>query len=460
MNSIDQLKGMAPYQRNRIFAFIGIGFFVFLVILGFIFTGSQTIQNNNVVIEFWDPLDNAIAYNEITTLYSKINEGTFVYRVPKDPETYRQELTDALAAGEGPDIYLIKNTWLPMEERRLVEMNNHLPEIPNSEEGILVSPAEVISRFPDVVRFDLTREDSAGTPKIYGLPIYLDTLALYYNEDYFNTHTILEPPSTWDRFTEISKRVRRVNDDNVELAGAALGTAENVEHSVDILNTIMMQAGTKMNDEGGFVVFDNPVQAENSQFYPARDAFQFYTSFSNPNSENYTWNSEESNSIEGFSEGTTAMMIGYASDRDKIKEENEHLNYSIAPLPQPANIEKPVNYANYWAAVVSEQSEKKDIAWDFIYFLTSEDSARIYTENTGYPPALKSLIEEEQTKEVSDISIFAQQAISARSWLQPNAIEVEKLFNNSIKSVISGESSIPEALSEVADRINLLWRNF
>ena len=85
---------------------------------------------------------------------------------------YEEEVVSALAAGKGPDIWSIHNTWLPEQIDKLSPM----PET-------VMRPDLYKETFVDVAAFDMTGPDE----QLYGIPFSVDSLALYYNKDYFNT---------------------------------------------------------------------------------------------------------------------------------------------------------------------------------------------------------------------------------------------------------------------------------
>jgi len=446
---------MPSYKKNRIFGGIVVVIVLGVVLYGFytFFFGKTEESALPVTIEVWDVFDREEYYLEVFSNFNGINPNVSVNYRKIPPELYRQTVTEALAEGEGPDIYMINNTWLPLELRRLAPMNEFLPEI---------NPAVVLNEFPDVVRFDFSREASAGIPLIYSLPSSIDTLALYYNADYFNSEGIVNPPATLEGLIEYSKRLRRIDaEGNIQLAGIAMGSADNVNRSTDILSLLMLQSGAQMNatfDES--VTIDQPVRKGEDLFFPGAEAMKFYTSFSDPASENYTWSPASEDSLDAFINGRAAMMINYAYQSDTIRKENPALNFKIAPMPQPADRLDKVNYANYWGFAVSKASQNPAVAWELIHYLTQEENARIYLRASGRPPALKSLIGntaiDEEGREVFDpeYEIFSTQILSARSWIQPDSFEVEQILKNAINYVLNGEKSPASAVSDATVQIN------
>ncbi|MDX1608111.1 MAG: extracellular solute-binding protein [Candidatus Spechtbacterales bacterium] len=472
-----KIKDIPPYKKNRVIFGSIAGIFLLVLVVGLVMNilsddGPGPLAPR-ITLTIWDPLDNEDAYREIIQNYKRLNPNiTIEYESKRIEEkgvsigeSYRDLITEALASGEGPDIYLIGNNWLSIEKSRLTPLN---PEPQTNRrtttppEGTGINPAAIMGEFPDVVRFDFTREEGGDT-RIYALPMFLDSLALYYNEDYFNTHNILQPPATWEEFVDYSKQIRILGEGNeVKLAGAALGAADthgviqgndNVNNAADIVSLLMLQAGAQMNDQFGRVTFDNPVQKDNKKFFPSRDAFAFYTSFADPASENYTWDPEGFFNVDAFANGTAAMMLNYENQRSTIRDKNPNLNFSIGSAPQPADRFDKVNYANYWGMAVAKVSEHPEVAWDFIRFATSEERAKLYLQKTERPPALESLIDDFQDD--PELRIFANQILTAKSWRQPNPFETENILNNSIKDALAGDG-LSSVVSNAQNKINSL----
>ena len=93
---------------------------------------QKTGANYKVSLEVWGILDDGTALQGIFDNYKKINPNVsnIVYK-KFDVDTYQQELTNALAAGNGPDIFVINNTWLPSYKDKLVPIptDNSNPQI-------------------------------------------------------------------------------------------------------------------------------------------------------------------------------------------------------------------------------------------------------------------------------------------------------------------------------------------
>lgn len=437
-------------------------------------------EGYRVDLEVWGVFDDSDAYNEVFGEYRKINPyvGSINYR--KLPlETYKEDLLNALAAGKGPDIFMIRNAWRSSFEDKV-----------SSAPEYLLTEKQYRDTFVDVVV-----EDFISGGKIYGAALSADSLALYYNKDLFNAAGIVDPPATWEAlFSDVQKLNRIDQVGNINQSAVALGTAYNINRSADLLTVLMFQLGSPILPSGQkrFELTD-----ENS-----RKALEFYTQFARIGSSAYAWNPTLHYSIDRFYEGTLAMMINYSWHYATIKQKNAKLNFAVSPLPQFSGT-KPVNFANYFGFVVAKNKSTEDASgrapeqtavkpdlekqnslrihesWQLLNYLTlphpgnkitlqngaagttkdfalSFDPAKKYLEKTGKPAARRDLIEDEKTD--VRLSPFATGNLIARNWYQGNIELVEAILAETINAVNNGEKSVYDALTIATQRINVLTR--
>src|SRR3989344_7619213 len=65
-----------------------------------------------VDLEVWGVFDDSDAYTDVFNEYRRINPYVRNITYRKLPlETYKDDLLNALAAGKGPDIFMIRNSW-------------------------------------------------------------------------------------------------------------------------------------------------------------------------------------------------------------------------------------------------------------------------------------------------------------------------------------------------------------
>ena len=128
------------------------------------------------------------------------------------------------------------------------------------------------------------------------------------------------------------------------------------------------------------------------------------------------------------------------------------MNFAIAPLPQIEGNLGNINFANYWVEAVSNKSKYINEAWDFIQFAAKADQAKLYLAKTKKPTALRSLVNEQIEDE--DVSVFASQVLTARSWYHgEDANAAELIMGEMIDSTVAGEGKIEEIINLGARRV-------
>lgn len=337
-------------------------------------------------------------------------------------QTYESELVNALAAGRGPDIFMIHSSWLPKHIDKLT---------PVSEVQLPLASFQAL--YPTVAE-----QDFAPDRLIYALPLYIDTLALFWNRDIFDSAGIALPPQNWIEFQNLVPKLRQLDaTGKLTRAAAAIGGSnKNINRGSDLLSTLMLQAGVPMVEQD----FSGADFAAGGL-----EPFNFYVKFANPGSQFYTWNDSFLNSIDSFAEEKTVMIFNYAHQIQTIREKNPFLKFSIAPLPQPAGAQKAVNFANYWGLAVSNRYPDPALAWNFILAFAADPSAAAsYAEKTGRLPAIRSLIAAKINDAV--LGVFAKQALSARSWPRIDSSEIDRIFSKMIEDVIAGRAGAEAAL--------------
>jgi ABC-type glycerol-3-phosphate transport system substrate-binding protein len=409
-------------------------------------------------LEFWNVFDDSDVFKD---LIKKFNEEYPKVKITYKKKTfvdYETELVDALAAGRGPDIFAVQNTWLP----------KHIDKIsPIKETSSVGFDAMTVREFKDIFvdvaaqDFVVSSVDEKGNvlpERIYALPLFVDTLALYWNKDFFNSEGIANPPANWEEFMDDAEKLTKRDEvGDIIRAGASLGTIKNINRGGDILMLLMMQHGTEMVDLKGWKAAFNQAVVANGELYKSGlESLRFYTDFANPNKKNYSWNNKMDYSIDAFAEGKSAMMINYSFHIPTIKAKQPYLNFGIAPAPQPKDAKIEVSYSNYWGLTVSNSSSENEIqySWIFLKWLAQQPQAKEYLEKAQRPASRRDLIGSQQSN--LELGVFATQALAARSWYQADNLAVDAVFGEMIDSVIRGEDTVDQAIEQAANEINVL----
>lgn len=395
-----------------------------------------------VTLQFWRVFDDRDTFEPIIAEYQRLNPHVTIEYKKFTFLEYENAVVNALASGRGPDIWSIHNTWLPQHGDKLAP-----------------APAEIVpaqayrDTFVEVAQKDFIRND-----QVYAVPLSVDTLALYYNRDLFNSSFVVDPPQDWTEFRETVEKITRKDEfEEVTLSGAAIGTAVNVNRAQDILSLLMLQNGAQMDSEDLSAATFNQsrIDSTGQEYFPAVDALEYYTDFANPRRAEYTWNTSMANSLDAFIAEETAMMFNYGYQRAILDEKAPKLNYGVSAMPQIEGSPKTTNFATYWGEAVSKQSQNQEEAWKFLAFLATKEVGDSYFEASKRPPARLDIIRDLEND--PEFGVFAQQALTATSWAQPDNVSVDAIFSEMIDSVVLGVLESQDAIDQATQKVTSLF---
>lgn len=433
-----------------------------------------------VTLEIWGVFDDTETLASALQNYREINPFIREIKYRKfNVDNFREELIDALAAGKGPDIFYFQNNWLPSFKDKIEPAPDYL-----------INEAQFRDNFVDVAAEDYMLEG-----KVYATPLFVDSLALFYNKDLFNAEGITTPPATWEAVEAAVRRLTRIDQNgNITQQGIAMGTAANVYRPEDLLGLLMMQKGARLVDEHKKEsTLNRPVIVNNNAVSAGQEGLKYYTQFARSSSPVYAWNSSMHYSIDAFYEGTAAMMLNYSWHYSTVKNKNSKLNFAVARAPQFAG-SAPVNFANYWGLAVSknkiptrdpgQQDEPVDNAvrvheaWELAKYLTMKNDGKLvlyngisgtpkefavnfdpaaeYAKNTARPAARRDIVEQQKTDPI--LGPFVYGNLIAKSWYQVKSEETGLIVRQMIEEVNLGQKSLDEALKLADSRISQLMR--
>lgn len=125
------------------------------------------------------------AYEKIFDVYSKAHPGVTVDFKPFKSTEYNTILATGLAGSDGPDVAQVRSYGQlqpTVASGSLVDLNGKVD----------------LSKFDaNVVKSVQGKDDG----KIYAVPLAVQTLQMYYNQELFTKAGISAPPTTWAEFT-------------------------------------------------------------------------------------------------------------------------------------------------------------------------------------------------------------------------------------------------------------------
>ncbi|MBI4414960.1 MAG: extracellular solute-binding protein [Candidatus Kerfeldbacteria bacterium] len=413
--------------------------------------GGQKVVESipKVELSYWTVWDEPDAYAEMIGAYRNAHPNVNITVRKFAYEEYERVLLESWARDEGPDIFSIPNAAVGKYTEFITPMPKtiKLPELVvtgGCSKDIRVvekSKATLIPEKLDQTFLPVVADDVIVNNQIYALPYAVDVLGLYYNKDLLTASKILAPPQTWQQAVDMVDQTKHTltKEENGVLvqSGIALGTADNVNRSVDIIAALMMQSGAKMTDPTGKIVTFNTASVADPAFNPGVNALNFYTAFANPNRVTFSWDSTQPQAQEAFSAGKAAMFIGYSYQYGIIQQQNPLLHFGVTGLPQITVGGPQTNIANYWVSTVAKKSKHPNEAWDFLVFSTAEQNIKSYLTKTKRLTALRSLIA--QQKDDLVLGPFVDQLLVAKSWYHGiDYLVMEDDMKEMIRSVNAG----------------------
>lgn len=461
----------------RIFLWLGIGLIVVVVIVvAVIFmTRQSTTQNGTTTpktttITIWQPIDSEDIWKPIINEYLLENKNLKIIYSQKPLATYEQEVVDALAAGQGPDIWAVHNSWMVKHKDKLAAAPEGLMRVTDKDKRSNATIAKA-------TYVPVAAQEGLVGDKLYGLPMSVDTLALYTNPRLFSERqrelnanfTNFDPilfsigPRTWDEFVSLVKLLTKRDGTTISQAAVALGTANNNPRAVDSLVALMLQNGTQMESPDKLTAtFNLPAKKSTGEdFNPGLNGLDFYVSFADPQKETYTWNNSFPDALDTFLQGKVAMMFGYSWLGQTITQRDPEFQYKILPFPQIRGSAQATDFADYWFESVSKTSKNPEAAWRFIKFATSRGLA-FYLSSASRPSPLK-IQAAELPPSILDRNYrgtpFRFQPSSAVSWYRGRDPEsVKQAMAGMIEDVVSRGLPLENALNKGATAITEIFR--
>jgi len=414
--------------------FVAFGLLAVLLVVGLIrVIGGKKggVTSKEVTLTYWGLWEPAPVVGGVIAQFEKDHPGIKIEYEMQSSRDYRPRLQNALKAGRGPDIFRLHQTWLATFASDL----SPVPEAVKNELGL------ESNYFSSVKKALQTKDD------YYALPLMVDNLALYYNKDLL-AKAGGELPRTWWGLQQLASQLtERTEEGRIIVAGAALGTTNNVDHFSDILGLMLLQSG---------VDFAKP------QTKTVEEVLEYYTLFT---SKYRVWDETLRQSTDAFASGQLAFYFAPSWRYFEIKHRNPSLNFGITTAPQLPKIEgvdfekaekgevelTNINWATFWIEGVSNQSKYQREAWEFLSYLASaEGLGNLYqaasdTRDFGEIYPIVSLAQE--LKENPYLAPFIQQAENADWWyLCSRTHDVTlndgmiKYYQDAVNSILDGSS--------------------
>jgi ABC-type glycerol-3-phosphate transport system substrate-binding protein len=433
-------------------------------------SNKQSSTSNTLLVWGFDEPD---TFKPIIRDFEKKFSGVKVNYVQKTLDNeYELNSLNAIAAGQGPDVWSIPNTWLLRHADKLV------------------SYAQSKNTKDDLAKIDPTKyfvpamvNGVTINGKIYGLSPYIDTLRIYYNptllaaakEEFDKANkTNLEykrkidsiidkGPLFWDDIVELDKALTIKNGNTITRSTIAMGTSNNISAGEDILYLIMLQNKTKfLSDDNQTAVFNLPSQkATGESVTPAAKALDFYTSFANPASPNYDWNPTMGNDSDVFTSGNALMMVNYGSYSEFLGQRYPTFKAKQWPMVQilSSSNQEITDLARFNLLVVPTASKQQTNAWNFTKFTSTLGQSAYVSATKRAGSAIGGgkdvKITDRQGANPDSLQKFTAQAMPLTSRFPS---KFDGYFAEAITTVNEGKLGSQAALDAISDKVTQIVR--
>ena len=248
------------FQTIILIVFIVAAVFGILVFSGAIPIGDGDAPGALGVVVLWGTIDSG-AILPVLAEFNDANPAFILRYEEKSPETFDQDLLEALAESKGPDLFFLPDNLAYRYQSK-----------------ILAVPYENFSVASFKKSFAEGGEVFLTSHGILALPIFIDPLVMYYNRSILDASAIASPPTYWDEVLQMVPVLTQKDGSNtLRRSAVALGQFSNIAHAKEILSTLFMQVGNPIvaEENGAFLSALN----EGTYKYNLPSVLKFYTSF-------------------------------------------------------------------------------------------------------------------------------------------------------------------------------------
>lgn len=397
---------------------------------------SQDSGQSLPTITVWGVFPSSIFSPLVQQLNNTRTVSLSVNYIEKSASTFDKDFIEALARGQGPDAILIPQEMMLRHSDKIVPIPYEI-----------LTERDFKNTYIQQAEIYLTSQGSAA------LPFTVDPLVMYWNRDLFTNAGIASYPKYWDEFAGVAKKIdlKDVNS-NIRRSAIAMGEFANINHAREILGALLLQSGNPVTVRG-----DGGVQSALAEGQSAATAISFFTQFSNPRNEEYSWNRSLPVAKNWFLSGSLATYFGFSSELFDIREKNPNIDFDVAPFPQIRNGRNRVTYGSMYGLSIVRSSANQAASYAVMQALTAPDALTILGQLSYLPPVRRDMLATGSTDPYQ--TIFFDSALISRGWLDINTARTTQIFQNMTESITSGRASIDNAIRTAQDEMDLSIQN-
>ncbi len=405
-------------------------------------------EKGDITITFWHSFVSRTipALNSLVAKFEKEHPGIHInaqYVPSGDPLV--QKLVTAIQSNTAPDIAWIHSDFLNklVEADAIYKMDHFI----SGKNGL--TKEEMDDIYPQSLQSARWRDT------LYAMPMEATTLALIYNKNKFREAGLdpEKPPQNWDELYDYAMKLTKDKNGDGKTdqygfyipAFPASGPL-SIWMVLQWTPFLWQAGGTEINDDQTRVLFNSDAGVQALSYWKKLfDAEDF---------KDFTLTHDL-----GFISNTIAMIMDGPWDLPEFRE-IKNFKWGVTYLPGG-----PAGRATYLAGehlAIFKQSSHPDAAWTFVKWILEPENQAMFSEESGYLPVRKSVLELPRYKEFLEkdpaMKAFVEQiAISrARAPIDYYRVEINQSIAEAVEKAIVGNINPKTALDEAARRSNEL----
>lgn len=377
------------------------------------------------------------------TIWAMGNEGDLLGEFVKDFEqenpdvnvqvtaipwsSAHDKLQTAIAAGNGPDIAQMGNTWM-------ADFANAFAEVP--------------SNFDTSGFFEGPTENYQVNGKQLGVPWYVDTRVLYYRTDIAQQAGWSKAPETWDELRQMAQDMQQVDGVDYGMRIHASGT----DCFIGMLPYAYSAGASLTNADESAWTMDGDAMGE---------AMEYVTGFYEDGIADVNADVSSGANIADFVAGTTPMMLEGPTAVSQIEElggDDIVGKYATAVIPGVDSADG-TSYLGGSGLVVFKDSDNQQAAWKFIQWASQPDVQAQWYELSSDLPSAADAWDDDALASSTTLSAFGDQLERAQgvpaftTWAQVSSA-ADRIFEQIAKGQVSVDDGLSSLQSE-ADSIGV-----
>jgi trehalose/maltose transport system substrate-binding protein len=390
-------------------------------------------ENSGTVIFYYQP-DWSGSIHRLLEKFNKQNKGKFqvAYReIDLASQEYFDRLKTEFQAGGGkPDVIGGDVPWTAefAENGWIVDVSSRFPKGDRS-------------KFVNAQIQSLTYES-----KIWGVPWDTSVGLLFYRKDLLEKSGFSEPPKTWDELKEMAKKV--VQDSGTRY-GFIFQGANNETGVCNGLEYIWTHGGEVL--DGDRVIIDSPesVAGLTTELSMISDGVTPQAVAS------YTLGEADAAFLNGDAVFCRNWPYMYAMAGDPEMSKINPEQVGLSQLPVGVGQGQRASCLGGWNMLIDTSSQMQDEAWEFVRFMTSEESQKMQTLSASTLPTLDTLYENREILEEVPVVALSKEALqNARPRpVSPYYSQMSRTMSQQFNSILTGATSPGEAVETLQSEL-------